>query len=569
MVANVRSFLRESSPRQRVIGLAVAGGGALTLAILFLVLGTRAEYGLLYDQLSARDSLAISRVLDENRIPFRQSGTSIEVAYNTITQARLLLAERGLPTGDASVGYELFDRDQAFGTSNFVQEVNRLRALEGELARTISSLEPVGEARVHLVLPTRELFSRDQQPPSASVTLSLIPGQRMDARQIQAISHLVAAAVPKLQLEDISIVDTRGTLLKRPATEGELFQGATPDEIRNRYETRLGSELERLVSEVVGFGNVRVQVRADMNFDQTVVREEIFDPESQVLRSSEEIEENTQTTDRTDTAVTLENNLPEGVPNQAGGLNRLESSSRVEAVSNFEISRTETNRVEAPGEVERLSVAVLLDGVYPLQSDGTAVYQPRPEAEISAIDRLVKSAIGYDETLRGDVVEIVNLRFAAEDFPREVATTTPEIFGLPADVFQNIFETLVIGLIILLIALFLVRPVVANVFQTLQTHRQKTAEGVSMAAAAAGEAGPGGIGGLGGIGGIGGLGEGPDLSDTHRSLMAGLFQEAEIAGLGLSDIDEKIRNQISRQLGELMRRHPEHTTQVFRDWLAE
>ena len=235
---------------------------------------------LLYGDLDAADSSRIASELSGAGVPFEVSpdGSRVLVPTDKVGQIRMTMASQGLP-GGGSVGYEIFDREQALGTSSFVQNINKVRALEGELARTIGSLAPVKGARVHLVLPKRQLFSRDQQEPSASIVIKMSGAKRLDRNQVLAIQHLVSTAVADLSPARITVIDDRGTLLARGGDEdSSQFAGMTADEHRNSIEARLRRELELLLEPTVGIGNVRAEVRAEIDFDRTVTKDRVLGP---------------------------------------------------------------------------------------------------------------------------------------------------------------------------------------------------------------------------------------------------------------------------------------------------
>ena len=538
--------LREWSPARKLML-----GGSLAAVMIALVvisfLSARPNYTLLYGGLSESDQIAIIRILENNAIDYNQSndGSTITVPSAQVSEVRLLLADQGLPSTTSSVGYELFDNDTAFGRSNFVQEVTHLRALEGELARTIASLEPIARARVHLVLPRRELFSREKQPPSASIIVALVGNNSTLApRQVQSIRHLTAAAVPELPIDAISIVDERGNLLAKPIEEGELFAGATPASIRSAYETRLTQELEQLVSQIVGFGKVRVQVRAEMDFSQTVINEENFDPDGQVLRSQEEITESSERTNIQDTRVTIENNLPEGIAQADELPTEIERSARTEERRNFDISRTSTNRIVAPGQLDRLSVAVLVDGIYTTAADGAQTYQPRTPEELSQIERLVKSAIGFDDTVRRDTVEIVNLRFAEEI--NMITDATPSIYGIPIDALRSFAEILVLGVVLIVIILAVVRPLLASIIRSSEEEVESRLLADQRLSPA-----------------------GNLLERYEEAAQKATEPEPGEAMIDLDRINSRVRRSLANRIAEVVRRHPNESSSLMKDWLEQ
>jgi flagellar M-ring protein FliF len=283
----------------RNLGPARLGAMVLVLAgivAFFIFLTTRLanpNMALLYSELDGQDSAQIVARLEQRNLPYRVSadGSQVFVPADQVGSLRVAMAEDGLPSG-GSVGYEIFDRSEGLGTTNFVQNINHLRALEGELARTIRSIGQVKAVRVHLVLARRELFSRNQQEPSASIVLTMNGNRRLNPNQIQAVQNLVAAAVPNLQPNLVSIVDNQGTLLARPGDADDLLAGGTTaEEMRHGYESRMARTIEDLIERSVGAGNVRAEISAEMDFDRITENAEIYDPDGQVLRSSQTVEE--------------------------------------------------------------------------------------------------------------------------------------------------------------------------------------------------------------------------------------------------------------------------------------
>ena len=266
---------------------------------------------LLYSDLNPSDSASMAGKLQSSNIPFDISadGARLMVPEKEVGRARILLAEAGLPNG-GSMGYEIFDKDAGFGTTNFVQNINQTRALEGELARTISALQGVKSARVHIVLPQRELFSRATQPSSASVFIGLRPGGSLDKSQIAAIQSLISSAVPGLKPSNVSIIDNTGTLLARGGDEEVNLMTMKTEEMRRNYEQTLTTKVEDQVGRIVGHGNVRATVTAEINFDRISTNEELFDPEKQVVRSSQITSENSKEQEGGGGEVGVESNLP-------------------------------------------------------------------------------------------------------------------------------------------------------------------------------------------------------------------------------------------------------------------
>jgi flagellar M-ring protein FliF len=417
----------------------------------------------LFTDLSSQDVNAIIKDLDTRGIRYelRSDGTTVLVAKDDVPKLRLDLAGKGIPSG-GGVGYEIFDKGDAFSSTSFVQNINHLRALEGELARTIRSIGRVQQARVHLVIPERRLFERDREPPRASIALKL--SGELDAAQVRAVRHLVASAVDGLKPERVSIVDERGRLLADGAQSDQALVGLGIEERQTAIEKRLKSQVEEIVASVVGYGRARVQVTADLDANRVESRAENYDPESRVLRSSQNRTESSTTTDNNGT-VTVGNELPGAQQTQGTNQNQRENSAKNEEVANYEISRTTRTEVLEGGRIRKISVAVLVDGVYNRSPSGELAYQPRNNEELERIGELVRTAVGFDQG-RGDKVEVVNLRFAeAPPPPADLVEQTliQKMLSFSKEDIVRFVELGVISLLTLIVLMTVVRPLLKQV----------------------------------------------------------------------------------------------------------
>nr|WP_245165466.1 flagellar basal-body MS-ring/collar protein FliF [Stappia sp. 28M-7] len=413
----------------------------------------------LYTDLTFEDSSAIISQLDSLAVPYQiqNEGATLLVPEADVFRTRMRLAEQGLPLG-GSVGYEIFDKADTLGSTSFVQNINRTRALEGELVRTIRSIGRIKSARVHLVLPERRLFQRDSQPPSASIVLS-VRGD-LEPGQIRAIQHLVATAVEGLQPNFVSIVDETGRLLASGAgDEGEGFLASSLQERTQSMEARLRNQIEEILNSVVGVGRSRVRVALELDHTRISETQETFDPEGQVVRSTQSREENSSTQGRQG-GVTAGNQVP-GADQQTGEGGDRDLSNQSEEIVNYEISKSVKTEVVEAGGIRRLSVAVLVDGVYAPDANGDMVYTPRTDEELTRIQTLVQSAVGFDDR-RGDKVEVVNLRFAQA--PNMLAGEEDAgLFEFTRADLMRFVELGVLFLIALLLTLFAVRPLVKRI----------------------------------------------------------------------------------------------------------
>ncbi len=364
--------------------LASMAGVALSLLgflVYFAIHFSSVDETLLYSNLASEDAKQVIAQLGEMRVPYtlKNKGTEIYVPADKVIRLRVQMSQLALPTGAAS-GYEIFDESSALGTTSFLQNVNLVRALEGELSRTIRSIEGIKAARVHLVLPKRELFTQDERKPSASIIVNTI-GKRLKGKTVTSIQHLVADAIPKLEMNNISIIDEKGTLLTRNFEDSEEMLRVTNEERRRNYERRLSTQITNMLERTVGFQKVRANVNVEMDFDHVVINEEEFDPEGQVVRSTVSVEENAASNESDPDAVSVGQNLPNaGLDSVNSGTSSTQG--RTEETVNYEVSRKTTNMVRNVGTVKRISIAVLVDGIYTKNENGDEEYTPRNEKEV-------------------------------------------------------------------------------------------------------------------------------------------------------------------------------------------
>ena len=416
----------------------------------------------LYTDLSFDDSTGIVEFLESQGIPYELSnnGNSISIGQDKILRTRMALASEGLPLG-GNVGYEIFDKTDTLGTTSFVQNINHVRALEGELARTITSINRIRGARVHLVIPERQLFQREQKPPTASIALK-VRGV-LDQSQIRAIQHLVASAIDGLSPTKVSIVDETGTLLASgngPAGAGLAMQNAQSR--ATQVQDQLRNQITDLLTGVVGPGRARVQVSAELEMNRVTQTSDVYDPESQVVRSTQSRSQESESQERRPNAgVSVGNELPTATA-EANTPDETEATANTEEVVNYEISRTTTTQVQEAGAVKRLSVAVLVDGTYTKNDDGTYTYAPRSDEELARLATLVRSAVGFNES-RGDLVEVVNLEFAEKPIENPELVEEAGTFEFTKYDYFRIAELVVMAILTLFVLLLVVRPLLRRV----------------------------------------------------------------------------------------------------------
>jgi flagellar M-ring protein FliF len=503
----------------------------------------------LFTDLTVEDSTAIVKDLERQGIAYelKNDGAIIMVARDQVARVRMRLAEGGLPKG-GGIGYEIFDKSDALGATSFVQNINHLRAMEGELARTIRSIDRVQAARVHLVLPERPLFSREKVEPSASIVLKV--RGTLESQQVRAIRHLVASAVNGLKPERVSIVDEAGRLLADGASGESDQPGGRAEERQAAYERRLRQEVESIVSSVVGPGRARVQLTAEFDFNRITQTSDQFDPEGRVLRSSQTREEQSTTSDGRDGQVTVGNELP-----GAGGAARppapapegqtpvqRDQSKKSEEIANYEISRTTKTEVIEGARVKRVSVAVLVDGSYAKGDNGENAYQPRSAEEIQRIGALVRSAIGFDQK-RGDQVEVINLRFAESPItPISEPTGWTSYLQFTKDDILRTIEWAVMGLLGLVVVLVVVRPLVRRIL-TPDEHAPQLAAPALVPATA---------------------GNAPAVADGMPTITNQTSKMIDIA-----QVQGQVHAQSIQKVGELAQKNPHEAVAIIRQWLHE
>ncbi|NKC33996.1 flagellar M-ring protein FliF [Roseomonas sp. BU-1] len=539
---NLLAVLRGLGPMR----LAALGGiGLVTLGLLGFLAMRSADppMALLYGDLEQRDAAQVVAALERARVPHRigANGAEVLVPVDQVARLRLQLARDGIPAG-GSLGYEIFDRQGGLTATPFQQDLNRLRALEGEIARSIRTLSGVAGARVHLVLPRREPFSRERGEAQASVVLQMRGSSRLDREGVQAVLHLVSAAVPGLRPQNISIVDGRAELLARG---GQALPGSeqgialTNEELKRAQEMRLARGVEEMLERSIGLGRVRVEATVELDTDRVQTTEERFDPDNQVPRSTTSNTQNSRSGEAQNTSVA--NQLPGAPATQTGGPQNVDS--RQEETTNYEIGHTTRSTVRQFPVLRRLSVAVLVDGVVePAEAGGAPRFRERTSEELERISALVRGAIGFDER-RGDRLEVVSLRFAEP--PGVAAEEAPGLLAgmLTPALVTRLAESGLLALVALAALLLLGRPAIARLTATLEPRPAGAlADGVSAAAV---------------------LGGGPDAPARIAAEQAAAEELVDVAM-----VEGQLRASSLQRVAALVEKHPDEALALVRRWLA-
>ncbi len=434
---------------QRMI---ISGVAVLTIVgfIFLTVWANKPTYQMLYANLSHEDASRVVQSLQKDNVPYElaNNGTSIMVPQEQVYDLRIKIAGEGNLVGQG-IGFEIFDETKV-GQTDFVQKINYMRALQGELARTISAYPNVETARVHLVMPQRSLFVEEQQQPSASVVLKLKENARKpDGKEIQSIVNMMLMSVQGLNKAHLSITDSRGAVLFRPETDTLAGVSSTQMEHKLRVQRDLERRIEEMLIPVFGPGRVVTKVNADMDFSQKTIRREIFDPEQSAVRSEQRSEETQKGQANLEAGSPDVNFRGDGITGSVS----TQDGSRETRTTNYEVNKEEHNIIANVGDVQRLTVSVILDGTYQ-KVDDVWTYVPRTEEEIKRVESLVANAVGLD-TKRGDALEVSSVPFNDSEPPAE-----PNMASVIVDYADRLGQPLLNALLAFLFLMLVVRPVV-------------------------------------------------------------------------------------------------------------
>jgi flagellar M-ring protein FliF len=403
-VSQVLKGFNALTPSKKMVVVIAAAVSLLSIwSLVFFV--NQQEYRVLFSNLSNDDAGKIIARLEEKKIPYKLSptGDSIRVPSQKVSELRLDLASSGLPHGGV-VGFEIFD-NKNFGVTEFVQQLNYQRALQGELARTISSLDEVQKSRVHIVIPQKSLFIEQQAKPTASVFLKLNSGRNLQSSQVDGIIRLVASSVEGLNPNEVMVVDSSGNVLSKAVPDSEFSQMTNSQRgYQKNVEKELSTRIQSMLEKVVGQGKVVAKVSATHDFQVTEKTEEVYDPEEPVVRSVHRKIEKSGTPFSGKGQSTVSPTVK-----QRNDVYRT-SREKSDEIINYEITRVVSKTVMPVGEIKRLSVAVLVDGNYVKDDKGVETFQSRSKAELAVLENLVKKSVGFDAR-RGDTVVMSSAPF--------------------------------------------------------------------------------------------------------------------------------------------------------------
>ncbi|MET3665301.1 flagellar basal-body MS-ring/collar protein FliF [Caulobacter sp. 1776] len=537
----------------RLAAMLGVGAGVVAVLVALVMFMGKEPNELLYSNLDLKEASEVTQALDQAGIKYetKGDGSTIMVARDKVASARLMVAGKGL-VSSGSIGYEIFDGSSALGQTDFVQQLNRQRALQGELERTIKAMQGVNSVRVHLVLPKRQLFEEDAEQPSAAVTIG-VGAREPGTDMVRAIQNLVSSSVPNMKAEKVAVIDQHGKTLSAPSDES--LAGKEAQDRRTEAEARIAKTVKDMIEGVLGPGKARVNVTADLDLNRVTTQEERFDPDGQVIRSESTNEQGNSETKNDDTSgVTAAANVPGG--QGANGFQQLGSRSNAnESVTNYEISKSVKTTVQEPGTIKKVAVAVAIDGITaPPGKDGKpGAYTPRTAQEIAQIEELVKTAVGFDAA-RGDQVKVTNIKFPQ---PEDQGLEKQGLLsGFDKNDIMRFAELGVLGVVALLVMLFAVRPFIKNLSAPAPSQMALAGPGQPVTRLVT-------------------------LSDgTQQQVVVDQSGEPiAIAGpTATSDIDSridiaKIEGQVKassiKRVSEFVEKHPDESVAILRNWLHE
>ncbi len=473
---------------QSTMGRRVALGGGIALVVAIMIAlwmwSQAPEYRVLFSNYSDRDGGAITASLDQMGVPYKfsEGGSAILVPAEQIHDLRLKLASQGLPKG-GNVGFELME-NQKLGTSQFLEQVNYQRSLEGELARSIQSLGSVSAARVHLALPKPSVFVRDQQKPTASVLLNLQPGRALDPGQVSAIVHLVASSVPELTVGNVTVVDQTGNLLSDTSGKGPGAKGLDATQLKyvEQVQQNIIKQVESIIVPLVGKGNVRAEATAEVDFAQVDTAAEMYKPNSppepQAIRSQQTSESSQPGAGASGIPGAL-SNQPPGVATApidgqapAAGAAAAAGPTRKDATTNYEVDKTIRYEQRPMGGIKRLTVGVVVNHRRTVDpKTGKIIVRPLAAAEVAQINELVKQAMGYSQA-RGDTLNVTNAPFDGVDRPDDTIATPdwwadPANLPLAKEIGKYLLLFAILGFLYYRILLPLMRPAIKKFDQVV------------------------------------------------------------------------------------------------------
>jgi flagellar M-ring protein FliF len=532
----------------RQLGLMLGLAASVAIGFSVVLWSQGEDYQPLYSNLARMDSTQALQILDNSQIKYKvdQSSGALLVEAGKIHEARLKMADSGM-TSDGAAGFELLDKEQPLGTSQFMENARYRRSFEGELARTIMSISSVRGARVHLALPRQTTFIRDQQKPSASVFVELFPGARLNNEQVRSIANLVASSIPEMPLENVTVVDQRGNLLSKTSAETEQAAESTRqlDYIR-QMEDRTRLRVASILEPMLGNENFRAEVAADVDFTAIEQADEVFNPDLPAVRSEQTMQEQRGEASAGGIPGALSNQPPvdgaapeqataAAAPPAAGAAATAADGgrSRQQVVRNYELDRTVSYTKHQVGKLRRLTVAVAVNNKVTTDAEGKKTEITWTPEEIQRLTTLVRDAVGYDPA-RGDSINVINTAFLPSTAAEDAQIEELPIWQQPW--VMNYVKQGLGGLFVIILVFAVLRPVMSSLTQVARETRQMEVHTT--------------LGDMGGLGGEGG----------------GQVSFGSGSGMMLPGPEEGQEQQITAVKG-LIAEDPGRVAQVVRRWV--
>ncbi len=449
-----REIITQASPSKLVIAGSILAAATALLIVFMVMSGPQASYAPLFTRLSPEDAGSIVTELKTRGIEYNllADGTAIEVPEALAQELRLDFAMKGLPA-KGNVGFEVFD-NQKLGATELQQKTNLLRAVQGELERTIMTMPEIESARIHLAVPDESLFIEDKKPSTAAVMISLRRGATLEKPQLLGIVHLVTSAVDGLTADNVSVIDSEGGLLwSKDLNKPGLLND---DQLKQKraYEENLRNRINAMLEKIVGPGKVTTQVNAELDLKEVVTNEDIYDPERVAVRSEQKIKEQSTGPGRAMAGIpnaTYELGTANRQNSGAGG--NQEQYSRTEETNNYEITNIKRQTVSSAGDLKKVTVSVMVDGTYVENADGEKVFTPLPQEQLTKLTQAVKNIVGFDEA-RGDSVAVDSMEFF-----RQTGESMPLWYMILVDLYKEFSKPLFNLFLIILFFFFVVRPI--------------------------------------------------------------------------------------------------------------
>ena len=461
----LKALFQNLSPSKRATLLILIIGTVAGFSLLITWTG-RADFQPLYSNLAAEDAGIILGKLKEQKIPYRitGNGNTILIPQEHIHEMRMNLASEGLPQG-GNIGFEVFDNTK-LGMTEFAQNVNYQRALQGELSRTINRFSEVESSRVHIVMPEKSLFIEDEEPATASVVLKLRPGKWLSQLQVNGIIHLVSSSVPRLATENVTVVDSSGNLISVFKAQSG-FGSLSSDQLayQEKVERTLENRIKTMLEKALGPDKAIVRLSAALNFKRQEKTEERYFPDNQVVRSEQLFNEKTSEPEATPEGIPgIRANLPQPPPeNVTGQTTTMTTFEKQDRTVNYEIGKVTSHILEPVGEIERISVAVLVDGIYKQVANAAGKpersYTPRSAEEMRKLENICKRAVNFDDA-RGDQVEVVNIPFETTRLLEPAEPSAPQGWMTWLQPYQSYLKYVFFGLFLFLSFVFIIKPLV-------------------------------------------------------------------------------------------------------------